>query len=133
MGDKSCVTGSKMSVVENITEPMFFGRTAKKMSQDLLHKFDGGPGDTLDATAFRIQSQYGVDANILMQGWNRPARPMMAHRWLPLFRAWCAAGFARVDAAYEEERKRHDDTSALVRLADLVAGKKDQGSSESRS
>jgi hypothetical protein len=49
---------------------------------------------------------------------------MLTHRWLPLFQAWLAAGFARADAAYEEERTRHEDTSALVRLADLVAGKK---------
>ena len=123
MGDKKRVTGSKMSVTD-INDPMFAGRSAKRMAGDLLRKYDRGPGDTLEATAARIQREHKVDAAIIMQGWNRPARAMLAHRWLPLFRAWCEAGLARADAAYEEERARHDDTSALVRLADFVAGKK---------
>lgn len=89
----------------------------------MLRKYDRGPGDTIEAAAGRIQKEHKVDAAIIMQGWNRPARAMMAHRWLPLFQAWCEAGFAKADAAYEEERKRHADTSALVRLADLVAGR----------
>lgn len=123
MGDKSHVTDNKMSVTD-INDPMFAGRSAKRMAEDLLKKHFAGPGDKIKATAGRVQDQYGVDAEILLQGWNREPRPMLAHRWLPLFKAWCEAGFARADAAYEEERTRHDDTSALVRLADLVAGRK---------
>lgn len=125
MGNKKRVASNKMSVTD-INEPMFAGRTAKKMAEDLLRKFDNGPGDTIEAAAYRVQSEFGVDANVIMQGWNREPRGMLTHRWLPLFQAWCAAGFARADAAYEAERARHEDTSALVRLADLVAGRKAQ-------
>jgi hypothetical protein len=48
---------------------------------------------------------------------------MLAHRWFPLFQAWCAAGFARAEKTYDEERSRHEDHSALVRLSDLISGK----------
>lgn len=123
MGNKSHVTGSKMSVVD-FSDPIFAGKSAKRMANDLLTKEFRGPSDSIEAAAYRVQTTYGVDANIVMQGWNREPRGMLTHRWLPLFQAWLAAGFARADAAYEEERARHEDTSALVRLADLVAGKK---------
>lgn len=123
MGDRKCVTGNKMSVTD-INDPMFAGKSARVMARALLKKYHAGPGDTLEAAAHRVQAEHGVDANTIMQGWNREPRGMLTHRWLPLFQAWVAAGLARADAAYEDERKRHDDTSALVRLADLVAGKK---------
>jgi hypothetical protein len=123
VSDKFHVTGDKMSAVD-FSDPVFAGKAAKRMASDLLLKEYRGPHDTIEATAYRVQSKYGVDANIIMQGWNREPRGMLTHRWLPLFQAWLAAGFARADAAYEEERKRHDDSSPLVRLADLVAGRK---------
>lgn len=122
MSHKKRVTGNKMSVTD-INDPLFAGASAKRMAADLLRKYHLGPGDTNEAAALRVQRELKVDANIIMQGWNRPARAMMAHRWLPLFKAWCEAGFAKIDEAYEEERARHDENSALVRLADLVAGK----------
>lgn len=129
MGNKSHVVGNKLHVTSNkmsvtdINDPLFAGRSATKMAQDLISKYHQGAGDNIDATAYRIQQEYGVDADVIMQGWNRPARGMLVHRWLPLFQAWCAAGFAKADAAYEEERSRHEDNSALARLADLVSGK----------
>ena len=124
MSAKFHVKGDKMSVID-INDPMFAGRSAKRMAADLLEKYHRGPGDNIETAAYRIQNECGVDAEIIMQGWNRPARGMLAHRWLPLFQAWVQAGFAKADKAYEEERMRHDcDHSALVRLADLVAGKK---------
>ena len=124
MGDKKRVESNTMSVTD-INDPLFAGRTARRMSRDLLRKYHR-IGDNIDTTAYRVQSEYGVDANVIMQGWHREPRGMLAHRWLPLFQAWIEAGFARADAAYEDERARHDDTSALVRLADLVAGRKTQ-------
>lgn len=125
MSGKLHVKGDKMSVID-INDPMFAGRSAKKMATDLLGKHYG-PGDNIETAAYRVQEKYGVDANIIMQGWNRPARGMLTHRWLPLFQAWVEAGFARADRAYDDERARHGgDNSALVRLADLVAGKKGQ-------
>lgn len=122
MGDKKRVAGNKMSVTD-INDPLFAGKSARKMSRDLMAKYHRA-GENYDTTAFNIQRKYGVDAEVIMQGWNREPRPMLTHRWLPLFQAWVAAGFARADKLYEEERSRHDDTSALVRLADVVAGKK---------
>lgn len=124
MGNSKRVTGVRMSVVD-VSDPVFSGRSARVMARALLEKYHRGPGDTVEAAAYRVQTEYGVDANVLMQGRNREPRPMLAHRWLPLFQAWVQAGFARADALYEDERKRHGDpsNSALVRLADLVAGK----------
>lgn len=126
MGDKKRVTGNKMSVTD-YTDPLFAGKSAKRMATDLLGKYCNGPHETIDSAAYRIQTEFGVDADIIKQGWNREPRGMLTHRWLPLFQAWCAAGFARADKAYEDERARHDGNSALVRLADLVAGKKVEG------
>lgn len=126
MGDKSHVTGNKMSVTD-INDPLFAGRSARVMARQLLRKYHQGPGDTNEAAAQRIEQKYKVDATIIMQGWNRPARAMLAHRWIALFQAWNAAGFARADAAYEAERAKHEENSPLVRLADLVAGRTGKG------
>lgn len=123
MGDKKHVTDNRMSVTDAISDPVFAGKSARQMARDLLKKYHKGAGDTLEAAAGRVQDEHGVEAAVLMQGWNREPRGMLTHRWLPLFMAWCAAGCAKIDAAYEEERSRHEDTSALARLADLVAGK----------
>lgn len=122
MRNKSHVTGSKMSVIDT-NDPVFYGKSAKQMASDLLTKYYQGPGDNIETAAYRVQTKYGVDANIIMQGWNRPPRGMLAHRWFPLFQAWCSAGFAKAEKAYEDERLYHEDTSALVRLADLVSGR----------
>lgn len=122
MGDKKRVAGSKMSVTD-INDPLFAGRSARKMSRDLMAKYHRA-GENYDTTAYKIQQQYGVDAEVVMQGWNREPRGMLTHRWLPLFHAWCAAGFAKAEAAYDAERRKHEDTSPIARLADLVAGKK---------
>ena len=121
MSDKVHVKGNKMSVID-INDPMFAGRSAKKMATDLLGKYHRGAGDNIETAAYRIQTECGVDADVILQGWNRPARGMLTHRWLPLFQAWVAAGFAKADAAYDDERARHEDNSALVRLADLISG-----------
>jgi hypothetical protein len=129
VGDKKHVTGDKMSVTD-FNDPLFAGKSAKTMASELLRKEFRGPGDTIEAAAYRLQSLYGVDANTVLQGWNREPRGMLTHRWLPLFRAWCAAGLARAEEAYEEKRKDADVAGhqALVRLADIVAGRADRGS-----
>jgi hypothetical protein len=49
---------------------------------------------------------------------------MKVSRWMALFRVYWAEIGAKAAAAYEEERKQHDANSALVRLADFVAGPK---------
>lgn len=123
MGNKRRVAGNKMSVTD-INDPLFAGKSARQMARDLLRKHHQGPGDTIEAAAARVEKKYSVEASVVMQGWNREPRGMLAHRWIPLFQAWCAAGFAKADEAYDRERSLHEDNSPLARLADLVAGKK---------
>lgn len=108
-----------MNHVAAIKDPVFAGKSAKKWASDLLSREHRGPDDTIEAAAYRLQTRLGVDASIILQGWNRPARDMKVSRWLPLFMAW-AAEFP--DRLYEDERKRHDPTSKIARLADFVAG-----------
>lgn len=128
MGNKTHVTGDKMSVTQIINDPMFYGRTAKMMSEQLMTKYHR-VGENYVNTADRIQQAHRVDASVVMQGWNREPRPMLSHRWFPLFHAWVEAGLTKVNGAYENEKSRHQDRSALVRLADLVDGSKDDGTS----
>lgn len=123
MRDKKHVGGNKMFVAD-FKDPSFVGAQAKRMSSDLLQKEFRGPGDTLEAAAYRVQCRYGVDAEILLQGWRREIKEMKASRWLRLFQAWWAAGLAKADNLYAEERELHDDSEAIVGLADLVAGAK---------
>lgn len=125
MRDKFYAGNSKMFVA-GINDPEFVGSSAKFMARKLLRKEDRGPGDTIDAAAYRLQTRYGVDADIVLQGWRREIKDMKASRWLSLFIAYCKAGLAKGDEFYEQERTLHDENSALVRLADFVAGAKNQ-------
>lgn len=125
MRDKKLVEDSKMFVA-SINDQTFIGTSARQMAKELLRKEDQGPGDTIDAAAYRLQTKYGVDADIILQGWRREIRDMKASRWISLFHAYYQAGLAKADDTYEEERARHEPSSALVRLADFVAGKKAQ-------
>lgn len=126
MRDRKSVEGSKMFVT-GYNSPEFVGVTAREMATALLHKEFRGPGDTIDAAAFRLQTKHGVDAEIVLQGWRREIKDMKASRWIALFHAFYAAGLAKAESKYEEERKRHEPNSALVRLADFVAGKEAEG------
>lgn len=126
MRDKKFAGNSKMFVA-SINDPRFVGASAKRMAEDLLRKEDRGPGDTIDAAAYRLQTLYGVDADIVLQGWRREIKDMKASRWLSLFIAYCKAGLAKGDEFYGKERTLHDENSPLVRLADLVAGWKEEG------
>lgn len=123
MRDKKRVRGVKMFVTR-IDDPIWLGKEAKRMSGELLKKEHRGPGDTIEAAAGRLQTRLRVPASILLQCWNRPAREMLVSRWMTLFRAHWEEFGAMADAAYEEERKNHDANSALVGLADFVAGRK---------
>ena len=100
-----------------ISDTRFVGKSANDMARDLLRKEHLGPGDTVEAAAYRCQTKYGVDPEITLQGWNRDlaGKDMLTSRWLRLFSAW-------VDAVYEKERSRHEDTTKIARLADFVAG-----------
>lgn len=59
MGDKKQVASNKMSVTD-INDPLFAGRSAKKMASDLLAKYHRGPGDNIETAAYRVQAELGV-------------------------------------------------------------------------
>lgn len=113
--------------VARIDDPVWLGQEAKRMSTELLQFEHRGPGDTIEAAAARLQIRRKVQAKILLQCWNRPAREMKVSRWMAVFRAHWEEFGAVADAAYEEKRKSTNAHPALVRLADLVAGRKEEG------
>lgn len=127
MRDKKRGTDN-MSCVARIDDPVWLGKQAKRMSQELLQREHRGPGDTIEAAAYRLQTKHGCDASIILQGWQREPRDMLVSRWMSLFQAHSAAFAASAEAAYEERRKNTDVDShpILVRLADFVAGRKDE-------
>lgn len=122
MRDKSSDRDGKMFVTR-IDDPVWLGEEAKRMSAELLKKEHRGPGDTIEAAAARLQTRLRVPANIILQCWNRPAREMKVSRWMTVFRAHWEEFGARSSDAYEEKRKSTHAHPALVRLADLVAGR----------
>jgi hypothetical protein len=111
--------------VARIDDPVWLGQEAKRMSTELLRFEHRGPGDTIEAAAVRLQIRRKVPASILLQCWNRPAREMRVSRWMAVFRAHWEEFGAAATAAYEEKRESTNAHPALVRLADLVAGRKD--------
>lgn len=125
MRDKKSDRDHKMSVT-SVDDPVWLGKEAKRMSTELLQKYHRGPGDTIEAAAARLQSKRRVPANVILQCWNRPAREMKVSRWMSVFRAHWEEFGVKADLAYEEKRKSTDAHPALVRLADLVAGREVQ-------
>lgn len=125
MRDKRYVGDDKMHVAR-IDDPAWLGEEAKRMSRKLLQREHRGPGDTIEAAAHRIETRHRVPASVIMQCWNRPPREMKVSRWMAVFRAYWAEFGERSGAAYENKRKGTDAHPAMVRLADLVAGRKDR-------
>jgi hypothetical protein len=112
MRNKKLGIGDMISVAR-IDDPIWLGEEAKRMSSELLRKEHRGPGDTIEAAAHRLQTRHDVDAGIILQGWQRPAREMKVSRWMAVFKACYAEFGARAEAAYEEKRKTTDKTSLL--------------------
>lgn len=106
-----------MSSVEFVNE-------AKSMADFILHRVHRGPGDTVDAAMHRAERLYGVPAQWLHRLRYREIRDIPISAFIAILNAYQAAS-AAADRAYEEERQRHEANSALVRLADFVAGAKD--------
>ncbi|MBA1141741.1 hypothetical protein [Mesorhizobium neociceri] len=128
MRDKSCVVGSKMHVAR-IDDPIWLGQEAKRMSKEILRKEHRGPGDTIEAAANRLHIRHHVDASVIIQCWNRPAREMKVSRWMSVFMVYWAEFGAKAETAYEEKRKATNAHPALVRLADFVAGREGEETS----
>lgn len=115
--------GHIMMHVPRIDDPIVLGEAAKEMSAELLRAEFRGPGDTIEAAAYRIQRKWGVDAKIVQQCWNRPPREMRVSRWMSLFKAYWNAFGAHAEAEFVG--KRNDTTAhpVLVGLADFIAGR----------
>lgn len=121
MGDKKRGGRSKMHVTR-IDDPMWWGAEAKRFARELLHHEHRGPGDTIEAAAARIERKHGVDASVVLQGWQRPPREMKVSRWMALYLAHWEAIASK---AYEDRRHDAADRAhpALLWLADTVAGR----------
>lgn len=125
MRNKSYDEDDKMHVA-SISDPIWLGEEAKRMSRELLEHEHRGPGDTIEAAAQRLQTRLRVPASIILQCWNRPAREMKTSRWMAVFQAYWQEFGQKADAAYEEKRKTTTAHPALIRLADFVAGRASQ-------
>ena len=115
MSDKGVEGSDKMSV-EYVSE-------AKHMADFILHRVHRGPGDTVDAAMQRAERLYGVPSHWLHRLRYREVRDMPTSAFFAIFNAYRAASEA-ADRAYENERAKHAPDAEIVRLADLVAGKK---------
>lgn len=105
----------------------------KRMNGFLLSREHRGPGDTIEAAAYRLQTRYGIPVATTMRLRNREVSDMFVSSALPILNAYMAAtskleaAAARMEENYEEKRARAGN-SALVRFADFVAGRKEKGS-----
>lgn len=131
MGNKSHGTRHMYSVA-HVNDPMWLGGEARRMSRELLAKEHRGPGDTIEAAAHRLQTKHGIDASIILQGWQREPRDWLVSRWMSLFKAHCEAFERRAAEAYEETRNEVDleRHPVLLRLADFVAGRASEAKGE---
>lgn len=122
-----------MHATARIDDPLWLAGEFKRMSRELLARHHRGPGDTIEAAAGRVAMRHGIDASILMQGWHRGPRETKTSRWMAVFRAYHAE-FCERHSAESYEEKRHAAAGqihpALLRLADLVAGRTDQPAGE---
>jgi hypothetical protein len=104
---------------------------ARRMNRELLSSEYRGPGDTLEAAAYRLQIKRGVPVATTLRLWNRDVTDMLVSSFAPVLNAYLAfkdkadAAADRMEQAYEEERNRKADTR-LRRLADAVAGREEK-------
>jgi hypothetical protein len=105
----------------------------KRMNGFLLSREFRGPGDTIEAAAYRMQTRWGIPVGTTMRLRNRDVGDMFLSSVMPILNAYLAATKAleatadRMEDAYEEKRSMAADTR-LVRLADFVRGRKKEGS-----
>ena len=125
MSDKFHDAQNKNSDRDNKSMSMSFTTSdAKDMGRFILKKEYRGPGDTIESAAYRVQTKLGVPATLLLRLWNRDVNDMLLSNFAAVANAYVAVK-ARVDRGYEHERSLAVDTK-ILRLADFVAGKKNQ-------
>lgn len=120
MSDKRSERGVKMST-EYVNE-------ARGMADFILHKVHRGPGDTVDAAMHRAESQYGAPRSWLHRlRYRHDIEDMPVSAFAAIVMAYRAVSEAG-ERAYLNERALADArNSKLVGLADLMAGKKTDG------
>ncbi len=102
---------------------------ARRMSTEMLKAEFRGPGDTLEAAAYRLQTKRGVPASTTLRLWNRDVTDMLVSSFAPVLNAYLAfsnkmdAAAGKMEKHYEEQRTRAAHPG-LLRLADFVAGRK---------
>ena len=127
MRDKTSVGGVKMSVADGIAE-------ARHMSDFLLSKEFRGPGDTIEAAAYRAEKRWGVPATIIQRLRHRDVSDMLMSNWWRLKAAYDAA------CVHQERMLRHElelakagglnaANSALTRAAIRLAGPENEAAS----
>lgn len=112
MRDRFTGTENKMSVA--------YIAEAKTMARFLLKREHRGPGDTIEASAGRLQTKFKVPASIIMRLWNRPVKDMLMSNFMALATAYIKAN-ARVERAYEHEKALAVNPT-ILRLAAALAG-----------
>lgn len=104
---------------------------AKRMNGFLLAREHRGPGDTIEAAAYRLQTRYGIPVAITMRLRNRELKDMFVSSFMPILNAYLAAtknieaAAAQMEEQYEEKRAVAANPK-LVRLADFIAGRKEK-------
>lgn len=121
MGDKGFDRENKKMGTAYISD-------AKNMADYLLAREHRGPGDTIEAAAYRVQSKFGVPSSVLMRLRHREVKDMLMSNFMALAQAYRAAS-DRIDKAYEKEREAAVDPK-ILRIADFVAGKKNEAQKE---
>ena len=94
---------------------------AKQMAGWLLAREHRGPGDTIDAAAYRLQTKYGVPSALLMRLRHREVKDMLLSNFVALANAYREAT-RRAERAYQHEREISSHPT-LVRYTDALAGK----------
>ena len=113
MSDKGLVGVFKMSAAVVIE--------AKTMADFILHRVHRGPGDTVDAAMHRAERTYGVPSEWLHRLRYRDLKDVPGSVLITLFNAYRAAS-EHAERGYQKERALHETHSALVGLADALAG-----------
>lgn len=104
---------------------------AKEMSTFLLAKEFRGPGDTIEAAAYRLQSRYGIPVATTVRLRKTEVKDMFLSSFFPILNAYLAvkgkmeAAAERMEQKYEEQRDSAVDPR-ILRLSDFVAGRKEK-------
>lgn len=120
MRDKSCVRGGRMSCLDVMGDARF-------MSDTLLRREFRGPGDTIEAAAYRIEMRWGAPATLIKRLRHRNVTDMLISNYVKLKAAYEAAcDYSEAQARHQEALSRaagiNEANSFLAKAATLVPG-----------